>query len=148
MKLLSLWQKTAGAGGINREEFQSDDRVIVLRFDSSISEFLGFSIFEYKRRNKFKNFEHILLNKEEILKNFVPTILKPDNKSHFIECDCKSEIIRIIYDDELKEFDIDIFDNWFYFSAKKGVVDSISLPKKEAEKLARTLKLYANTVMK
>lgn len=146
MRLPSLWRKKEEAGGIKYEEFQSEynNDVIILRLDASTPDLLGFTILDNKRKNKLKDWEHILLTKEEIKNKFLPALLDADGSSFFVECNCGSEIIRIVYDNELDEFDFDIFDNYFC-TTKKGVLDSITLTREMAERLLRTLRLYINT---
>lgn len=146
MRLPSLWRKKEEVGGIKYEEFQSnyDNDLIMLRLDTSTPDLLGFTILDGKRKNKLKDWEHILLTKEEIKNKFLPALLDADGSSFFVECNCGSEIIRIIYDNELDEFYFDIFDNYFY-TTKKGVLDSITLTREMAERLIETLRVYINT---
>ena len=76
---------------------------------------------------------------------FFPALLDADGSRFFVECECGSEIIRIVYDNELDDFYFDIFDNCFYIITKKGVLSSIILTREMAERLLRTLMLYVNT---
>lgn len=145
MRLLNLWRKKEEAGGIKYREFQSEhNNVIMLRLDNSTPELLGFTILDGKRKDSLKDWEHILLTREEIRDKFLPALLDADGSSFFVECNCGSEIIRIVYNNELEEFYFDIFDNYFY-TTKKGVLDSITLTREMAEKLLRTLRVYINT---
>lgn len=146
MRLPSLWQKKEEAGGIKYKEFQCkyNDDVIMLKLNTSTPELLGFTILDGKRKNSLKDWEHILLTREEIRDKFLPALLDADGSSFFVECNCGSEIIRIVYNNELEEFYFDVFDNYFY-ATKKGVLDSITLTREIAEKLLRTLRVYINT---
>ena len=147
MRLPSLWQKKEEVGGIKYKEFQCkyNDDVIMLKLNTSTPELLSFTILSGKRKNKLKDYEYIFLSKEEIKNKFFPALLDADGSSFFVECECGSEIIRIIYDNELDDFYFDIFDNYFYIAAKKGVLNSIILSREMAERLLRTLMLYVNT---
>lgn len=147
MKLPSLWQKKEEAGGIKYKEFQCkyNDDVIMLKLNTSTPDLLSFTILSGKRKNKLKDYEHIFLSKEEIKNKFFPALLDTDGSSFFVECECGSEIIRVIYDNELDDFYFDIFDNCFYIITKKGVLSSIILSREMAERLLRTLMLYVNT---
>ena len=147
MKLLSLWQKKEEAGGIKYKEFQCkyNDDVIMLKLNTSTPELLSFTILSGKRKNKLKDYEYIFLSKEEIKNKFFPALLDEDGSRFFVECECGSEIIRIVYDNELDEFYFDIFDNCFYIITKKGVLSSIILSREMAERLLRALMLYVNT---
>lgn len=85
--------------------------------------------------------------KEEIKNKFFPALLDADGSRFFVECECGSEIIRIVYNNEdnrLDEFYFDIFDIFFYMT-KKGVLSSIILSREMAERLLKTLMLYVNT---
>ena len=146
MRLLNLWRKKEEAGGIKYKEFQCkyNDDVIMLKLNTSTPELLSFTILSGKRKNKLKDWEHILLTREEIRDKFLPALLDADGSSFFVECNCGSEIIRIVYNNELEEFYFDVFDNYFY-ATKKGVLDSITLTREMAEKLLRTLRVYINT---
>ena len=146
MRLPSLWQKKEEVGGIKYKEFQCkyNDDVIMLKLNTSTPELLSFTILSGKRKNKLKDWEHILLTREEIRDKFLPALLDADGSSFFVECNCGSEIIRIVYNNELEEFYFDVFDNYFY-ATKKGVLDSIILTREMAEKLLRTLRVYINT---
>ena len=147
MRLPSLWQKKEEVGGIKYKEFQCkyNDDVIMLKLNTSTPELLSFTILSGKRKNKLKDYEYIFLSKEEIKNKFFPALLDADGSRFFVECECGSEIIRVIYDNELDEFYFDIFDNCFYIITKKGVLSSIILSRKMAERLLRTLMLYVNT---
>ena len=147
MRLPSLWQKKEEAGGIKYKEFQCkyNDDVIMLKLNTSTPELLSFTILSGKRKNKLKDYEYIFLSKEEIKNKFFPALLDADGSSFFVECECGSEIIRVIYDNELDEFYFDIFDNCFYIITKKGVLSSIILTREISERLLRTLMLYVNT---
>ena len=147
MRLPSLWQKKEEVGGIKYKEFQCkyNDDVIMLKLNSSTPELLSFTILSGKRKNKLKDYEYIFLSKEEIKNKFFPALLDADGSRFFVECECGSEIIRIVYDNELDEFYFDIFDNCFYIITKKGVLSSIILSREMAERLLRALMLYVNT---
>ena len=147
MRLPSLWQKKEEAGGIKYKEFQCkyNDDVIMLKLNTSTPELLSFTILSGKRKNKLKDYEYIFLSKEEIKNKFFPALLDADGSRFFVECECGSEIIRIVYDNELDEFYFDIFDNCFYIATKKGVLSSIILTREMAERLLRALMLYVNT---
>lgn len=147
MKLPSLWQKKEEAGGIKYKEFQCkyNDDVIMLKLNTSTPELLSFTILSGKRKNKLKDYEYIFLSKEEIKNKFFPALLDADGSRFFVECECGSEIIRIVYDNELDDFYFDIFDNCFYIATKKGVLSSIILTREMAERLLRALMLYVNT---
>lgn len=150
MRLPSLWQKKEEAGGIKYKEFQCkyNDDVIMLKLNTSTPDLLSFTILSGKRKNKLKDYEYTFLSKEEIKNKFFPALLDADGSSFFVECECGSEIIRIVYnneDNKLDEFYFDIFDNFFYIVTKKGVLSSIILTREMAERLLRTLMLYVNT---
>ena len=147
MRLPSLWQKKEEAGGIKYKDFQCkyNDDVIMLKLNTSTPELLSFTILSGKRKNKLKDYEYIFLSKEEIKNKFFPALLDADGSSFFVECECGSEIIRVIYDNELDDFYFDIFDNCFYIATKKGILSSIILTREMAERLLRTLMLYVNT---
>ena len=147
MRLPSLWQKKEEIGGIKYKEFQCkyNDDVIMLKLNTSTPDLLSFTILSGKRKNKLKDYEYIFLSKEEIKNKFFPALLDADGSRFFAECECGSEIIRIVYDNELDEFYFDIFDNCFYIVTKKGVLNSIILSREMAERLLRTLMLYVNT---
>ena len=147
MRLPSLWQKKEEVGGIKYKEFQCkyNDDVIMLKLNTSTPELLNFTILSGKRKNKLKDYEYIFLSKEEIKNKFFPALLDADGSRFFVECECGSEIIRIVYDNELDDFYFDIFDNCFYIATKKGVLSSIILSREMAERLLRTLMLYVNT---
>lgn len=147
MRLPSLWQKKEEVGGIKYKEFQCkyNDDVIMLKLNTSTPELLSFTILSGKRKNKLKDYEYIFLSKEEIKNKFFPALLDADGSRFFVECECGSEIIRIVYDNELDEFYFDIFDNCFYIITKKGVLSSIILTREMAERLLRALMLYVNT---
>lgn len=147
MRLPSLWQKKEEVGGIKYKEFQCkyNDDVIMLKLNTSTPELLSFTILSGKRKNKLKDYEYIFLSKEEIKNKFFPALLDADGSRFFVECECGSEIIRIVYDNELDEFYFDIFDNCFYIATKKGVLSSIILTREMAERLLRALMLYVNT---
>lgn len=147
MRLPSLWQKKEEVGGIKYKEFQCkyNDDVIMLKLNTSTPELLSFTILSGKRKNKLKDYEYIFLSKEEIKNKFFPALLDADGSRFFVECECGSEIIRIVYDNELDDFYFDIFDNCFYIATKKGVLSSIILSREMAERLLRTLMLYVNT---
>ena len=100
MRLPSLWQKKEEVGGIKYKEFQCkyNDDVIMLKLNTSTPELLSFTILSGKRKNKLKDYEYIFLSKEEIKNKFFPALLDADGSSFFVECECGSEIIRIIYD--------------------------------------------------
>ena len=147
MRLPSLWQKKEEAGGIKYKDFQCkyNDDIIMLKLNTSTPELLSFTILSGKRKNKLKDYEYIFLSKEEIKNKFFPALLDADGSSFFVECECGSEIIRVIYDNELDDFYFDIFDNCFYIATKKGILSSIILTREMAERLLRTLMLYVNT---
>lgn len=147
MRLPSLWQKKEEVGGIKYKEFQCkyNDDVIMLKLNTSTPELLSFTILSGKRKNKLKDYEYIFLSKEEIKNKFFPALLDADGSRFFVECECGSEIIRIVYDNELDDFYFDIFDNCFYIATKKGILSSIILTREMAERLLRTLMLYVNT---
>lgn len=147
MRLPSLWQKKEEVGGIKYKEFQCkyNDDAIMLKLNTSTPELLSFTILSGKRKNKLKDYEYIFLSKEEIKNKFFPALLDADGSRFFVECECGSEIIRIVYDNELDEFYFDIFDNCFYIITKKGVLSSIILSREMAERLLRALMLYVNT---
>ena len=147
MRLLNLWRKKEEAGGIKYKEFQCkyNDDVIMLKLNNSTPELLSFTILSGKRKNKLKDYEYIFLSKEEIKNKFFPALLDADGSRFFVECECGSEIIRIVYDNELDDFYFDIFDNCFYIATKKGILSSIILTREMAERLLRTLMLYVNT---
>lgn len=147
MRLPSLWQKKEEAGGIKYKEFQCkyNDDVIMLKLNTSTPELLSFTILSGKRKNKLKDYEYIFLSKEEIKNKFFPALLDADGSRFFVECECGSEIIRIVYDNELDDFYFDIFDNCFYIATKKGILSSIILTREMAERLLRALMLYVNT---
>ena len=147
MRLPSLWQKKEEVGGIKYKEFQCkyNDDVIMLKLNTSTPELLSFTILSGKRKNKLKDYEYIFLSKEEIKNKFFPALLDADGSRFFVECECGSEIIRIVYDNELDEFYFDIFDNCFYIITKKGILSSIILSREMAERLLRALMLYVNT---
>lgn len=147
MRLPSLWQKKEEVGGIKYKEFRCkyNDDVIMLKLNTSTPELLNFTILSGKRKNKLKDYEYIFLSKEEIKNKFFPALLDADGSRFFVECECGSEIIRIVYDNELDEFYFDIFDNCFYIITKKGVLSSIILSREMAERLLRALMLYVNT---
>ena len=110
MRLPSLWQKKEEAGGIKYKEFQCkyNDDVIMLKLNTSTPDLLSFTILSGKRKNKLKDYEYIFLSKEEIKNKFFPALLDADGSRFFVECECGSEIIRIVYDNELDEFYFDI----------------------------------------
>ena len=147
MRLPSLWQKKEEVGGIKYKEFQCkyNDDVIMLKLNTSTPELLSFTILSGKRKNKLKDYEYIFLSKEEIKNKFFPALLDADGSRFFVECECGSEIIRIVYDNELDDFYFDIFDNCFYIITKKGILSSIILSREMAERLLRALMLYVNT---
>ena len=61
---------------------------------------------------------------------------------------CDKKLVALTFDDGptigITDQVLDIFDNYLY-TTKKGVLDSITLTRKTAERLLRTLRVYINT---
>ena len=138
MRLPSLWQKKEEVGGIKYKEFQCkyNDDVIMLKLNTSTPELLSFTILSGKRKNKLKDYEYIFLSKEEIKNKFFPALLDADGSRFFVECECGSEIIRIVYDNELDDF---YFDGdgryWFdiYYILKMYIIKKLFLGVRDDE---------------
>jgi hypothetical protein len=149
MKLLNLWRKKVEDGGTEIETFKSTDgnKTLILSFDKKLPCYLGLTICQTKRIKKFLNWDYLLFNKEELKQKLIPAFLAKDEDSRFAECDCLGEVLRIKYDKDENTFSLDIFDNWFYQNAKKGLEDSIEISYDDATRLRRTLSIYANAEM-
>lgn len=119
--------------------FPLKDNSIILTFDNEFKWF-GFTILKnkYLKKKKLLNFEHVLISKDDLkkLKDFINI---PDRESSlYIECQCHSEILRVGYDDNYKEFYFDIFDN-YALKLKRGIDTFTSIPEEQAREFVKLL---------
>ena len=96
---------------------------------------IGITILSSKALKKRKGFEHLLFSKETVLE-LRDYFSHPYNKIGYFECNCTSEILRIVYEDGF--FYLDIFDN-YALKLKSGIKTSTSFHERDVPELKRVL---------
>lgn len=116
-------------------------KAIILSREKVSDSFVGFAITYEKYFEKNKGWEHLLFSRKEIQDIIIPALKNKEKHISYATCDCMSEILRIAYDGE--KFYLDIFDNYFYLSTRKGISLGCELTAKDAERLAEAFQHMA-----
>ena len=124
------------------EKFYCQDGNVLYFVFHKDEPWLGVTILNSKALKKREGWEHILLRKETVLKlrdciNHHPY----DKEISYFECNCTSEILRVVYDDNF--FYVDIFDN-YALKLKSGIKTSTFFSVKDAPELERILNNMLN----
>ena len=119
------------------EKFYCEDDDILYFVFHKDEPWLGVTILSSKALKKRKGWEHLLLRKETVLR-LRDYISHPhhNNEIGYFECNCTSEILRVVYEDNF--FYVDIFDN-YALKLKSGIKTSASFHEKDAPELEKIL---------
>lgn len=118
-----------------------EQKAIILSREKDSNSFAGFTITYEKYFEKNKGWEHLLFSRKEIQDVIIPALKNKEKHFNYATCDCMSEVLRIAYDGE--KFYLDIFDNYFYISTRKGLSLDCELTVKDAERLAEAFQHMA-----
>ena len=124
------------------EKFYCEDDDILYFVFRKDEPWLGVTILSSKALKKRKGWEHLLLRKETVLR-LRDYISHPhhNNEIGYFECNCTSEILRVVYEDNF--FYVDIFDN-HALKLKSGIKTSTSFNEKDAPELEKILNNMLN----
>ena len=124
------------------EKFYCEDNNVLYFVFHKDEPWLGVTILSSKALKKRKGWEHLLLRKETVLR-LRDYISHPhhNNEIGYFECNCTSEILRVVY--EKNFFYVDIFDN-HALKLKSGIKTSASFNEKDAPELEKILNNILN----
>ena len=128
------------ANYIEDKFYCEDDDVLYFVFRKD-EPWLGVTILSSKALKKRKGWEHLLLRKETALRlrDYISHPLY--NEIGYFECNCTSEILRVVYEDNF--FYVDIFDN-YALKLKSGIKTSASFHERDAPELEKILNNMLN----
>lgn len=117
----------------------SDESSIVVTFDNSTPDLIGFSIIRNKfLKKKVANFEHVLLDKSTATQLRACLESSEESFTKYFSCSCYSEIIRVIKFKNEPNIFIDIFDN-YTLKLKKGIETSAELSPENVKDFTKIL---------
>lgn len=123
------------------EKFYCEDDDVLYFVFRKDEPWLGVTILSSKALKKRKGWEHLLLRKETVIRLRDYISHPPYNEIGYFECNCTSEILRVVYEDNF--FYVDIFDN-HALKLKSGIKTSASFHEKDAPELEKILNNMLN----
>ena len=109
---------------------------------NSYDNYIGFSISYSKYKSKNKNFDHILINRKDIIEKLIPALKDKTTDNIFIPCICGDELLSIYTMDDM--VCLILYDNYFLKHKRRKLSDSCILSFKESDMLSRALQVIVN----
>lgn len=95
---------------------------------------------KYIHKKKAQAYEHIIFDKNTFIKFLLK--IKSQTVDSFFSCQCFSEVLRLMYDEDLRRFYILIYDNYYLerpkFLAQEVYIEDIEI----LDKFGKMVSLY------